>query len=326
MKYKKITLLFPGQGSQYVGMGKEFYEHFEVAREIFSQANEVLGYDMAEKCFKKPTIGRKMMHWTDLDKTVYTQPAVLITSYACYRVFQEKCMERHINFDFSLLAGHSLGEYTALLVSGAMDFPTCLDLVNKRATYITEFGETYPHAGLMAIVDRNNHLDYDRIDQLCRDFAVYITLINTRNQIVVGGFKKNLSELSKKLRKDGTVASNLRVEGPFHTPFMKPAADKFKQELDRTWFYIASRPVISNVSTEAIADPDQIRRELHQQIFTHVDWRNSMEKAIGNKTDLFIEIGPKTILSKMVKNIDGNVPRLNVENLESLEKTLAELS
>ena len=241
MKYKKITLIFPGQGSQYVGMGNEFYEKFDFVRDIFDQASRVLGYDVAHLILKKPRFG-KIRHKADLNKTVYTQPAVLITSYAIFKVFETFCEEVNINLDPSFLAGHSLGEYTALLASGTMDFKTTLDLVNKRATYITEFSKTYPDAGLMAVVNKGSELDNEKVQALCRKFQVYISIINTKKQIVVGGFRKNLTSLSKQLKKEGMHGVVLKVEGPFHTPLMQPAADKFKKALDKCQIQIGSKP------------------------------------------------------------------------------------
>jgi [acyl-carrier-protein] S-malonyltransferase len=326
MKFKKITLVFPGQGSQYVGMGKEFYDEFEMVREIYDQADQFLGYKLSEQCFKKPRFGMKMMHRTVLDKTIFTQPAVLTTSYACYKVLEQKCQERNVDLNASLLAGHSLGEYTALLVSGAMDFETCLDLVRKRAAFMTEVGRGYPGAGLMAIVDKKRNLNYKRICSICKDFELYVTLNNTKNQIVVGGSKRKLAELSKELKKEGKLAKVLKVEGPFHTPIMRPAAEKLKKELDNSAIYIGSKPIIANVSTNAIVDPSHIRKELYDQLFRIVDWRGSVEKVIGNGGDLFIEVGPKKVLTNMIKEIDPSIPHLNVEDGESLERTLNELT
>jgi [acyl-carrier-protein] S-malonyltransferase len=325
MKYKKVALIFPGQGSQYVGMGKEFYDRFKLVRDIFDEAGSVLGYDIAEKCFKKPIPGAGIIHKPDLDRTIYTQPAVMVTGYACYRIFEEMCKEVGVHPNVCFLAGHSLGEYTALLVSRAMDFRTCTDLVNKRASFITEFSDAYPHAALMAVVNKGGELEKSKIESLTKEAQVYVALNNTKNQLVVGGFKKNLEELSKTLKKENLFSTILKVEGPFHTPLMKPAADRFKKELAASRIYIAAKPVIANVSAEAIVDPLHIRKELHEQIFTCVDWRHGVERMVENGADLFIEIGPKKVLSGMIKSISPDVPTLNVEDVESLESTIREL-
>ena len=326
MKYKKITLIFPGQGSQYVGMGKEFYDRFDFVREIYNQANQILGYDLSEQCFRKRKFGKMIMHKDDLNKTIYTQPAVMTTSYACYKVLKATLKERGLDTNISLLAGHSLGEYTALLIAGAMDFKTCLSLVKTRATYMTELGRSYPGAGLMAIVGKKKELDFDKICLLCKDFGVYVTLNNTKKQIVVGGSKKSLAEMSKKLKEDGKRSTMLKVEGPFHTPIMKPAANKFKRVIDKIPIRIALKPIIANVSAHAIVDPDHIKEEAYEQIYKIVDWKGSVEKVVNNGVDLFIEVGPKKVLSNMIKDIDPSIPNLNVEDMESLEKTVNELA
>ena len=325
MKYKKIALVFPGQGSQYVGMGKELHDRFKLVRDIYDEASSVVDYDMGEKCFRKPMIGSKLMHRADLDKTKYTQPAVFVTGYACYKIFEEMCKEVAVHCSPAFLAGHSLGEYTALAVAKAMDFRTCMDLVQKRANFITEFSDAYPDAGLMAIVNRGKELEFRMIEELVKEAQVYVTLINTKSQIVVGGFKKNLEELGRKLKKEGLIPTVLRVEGPFHSPLMKPAADRFKKEVNTSKITIGERPVIANVTTEAIVDPGHIRKELYDQIFTCVNWRRSVEKMVENGADLFIEIGPKKVLTNMIKDIGSPVPTMNVEDIESLERAIKDL-
>jgi [acyl-carrier-protein] S-malonyltransferase len=325
MNYKKIALIFPGQGSQYVGMGKELYDRFKMVRDVYEEASSVVGYDMAEKCFKKPLIGSKLVHRADLDKTKYTQPAVFVTGYACFKIFEEMCRDVNVQCNAAFLAGHSLGEYTALAVAKAMDFRTCMDLVQKRANFITEFSGAYPDAGLMAIVNRGKELELRLIEDLVKEAQAYVTLINTKSQIVVGGFKKNLEELGKKLKKEGLIPTVLRVEGPFHSPLMKPAADRFKKELNASEISIGERPVIANVTSEAIVDPAHIRKELYEQIFTCVNWRRSVEKMVENGADLFIEVGPKKVLTNMIKDIGSPVPLMNVEDIESLEKTVTDL-
>jgi len=307
-------------------MGKELYDRFKLVRQIYEEASQVLGYDISALCFKKHTIGKFMHKAADLNKTIYTQPAVLTMSYACYRVLEDTCKECNVDLDVSLLAGHSLGEYTALLVSGAMDFKTTLSLVQKRAVFMTEWGRAYPGAGLMAIVDKGKELDYEKICALCKDFGVYVTLNNTKSQIVVGGSKRRLAEMGKDLKKRGKRSTMLKVEGPFHTPIMKPAADKFKRELDKSEIHIATKPVMANVTTEAIVDPIHITKELHEQIFKIVNWRGGIERIVRSQKTVFIEVGPKKVLSNMITDIDPSIPRLNIEDVESLEKTVKELT
>ncbi len=325
MRRKKTILIFPGQGSQYVGMGKELYDSFQLVRDIFDEAGDILGYDIAELCFKKHTFGM-FMHKADLNKTIYTQPAILTMSYACYCVLHQTCRERGVDLNTSLLAGHSLGEYTALLVGDAMDFKTTLTLVQKRAELMTEWGKSYPGAGLMAVVDKGKEIDNDKICAVCKDFGVYITLNNTKSQIVVGGSKKRLAEMAAELKKDGLRSTTLKVEGPFHTPIMKPAADKFRRALEKCDIEIAAKPVMANVTTEAIVDPIHIRQELYKQIFNVVNWRGTIERIISKPDNLFIEVGPKQVLSNMIKDIDPSTPRINMEDNESLEKTISKIS
>lgn len=325
MTFRNIMLIFPGQGSQYVGMGKEFYDEFDFVRGLFDEASEVLGYDLSDLCFKKHKFGKIMHRSADLNKTVYTQPAVLLVSYACYQVLIHRCEEEGISLNPYLLAGHSLGEYTGILISGAMDLRSVLELVQKRATFMTESGKAYPNAGLMAVVSKAEELDYSRICALCKDFGVYVTLNNTKNQIVVGGSKRRLGDLARELKNEGKLSKHLKVEGPFHTPIMKPAADKFRKELKAYSIRIASRPVMANVSAEAIVDPNHIRNELYEQIYKVVNWRGSIEKAVANGGDLFLEVGPKKVLSNMIKDINEDIPRLNIEDMASLQATLQSL-
>ena len=307
------AFIFPGQGSQSIGMMNELAESNPLIQDTFSEASAILGYDLWALVTDGPA--------EKLNSTEITQPAMLTAGVATWRAWKAAR-----GGDPALMAGHSLGEYTALLTSGAVDFKTTLNLVLKRATYMTELGKGYPGAGLMAIVDKNRKLDYDKIGVLCKEFDVYITLKNTKSQIVVGGSKKQLAELSKKLKSEGKRSTTLKVEGPFHTPIMKPAADKFKKELNKSNLHIALRPIIANVSTDAIVDPSHIREELYKQIFQIVDWKGSIEKIIRNGGDLFIEVGPKRVLTNMINDIDSSIPKLNVEDIESLENTMKELT
>jgi [acyl-carrier-protein] S-malonyltransferase len=142
----------------------------------------------------------------------------------------------------------------------------------------------------------------------------------------VGGSKKRLAEMAVELKKEGLLSTTLKVEGPFHTPIMKPAADKFKKELETCDIEIASKPIMANVTTEAIVDPIHIRQELYHQIFNIVNWRGTIERISSRNENLFIEVGPKQVLSNMIKDIDPSVPRLNMGDADSLEKTVKKIS
>jgi len=323
IEYKKISLIFPGQGSQYIGMGKDLYDKYESVKDIYNTASNKLGYDIKDICFKKHIL-KSFFTDVSLDKTIFTQPAILTTSYACFKALEEECKENDITLNPFLLMGHSLGEYTALVVSGAIDFENSLELVKKRATYMSEAGKNCQDGGLTSILSRKE-LNYENIKKLCNNYETYIALINTQKQIVVGGPKKRLAALSKDIQKDDIITKDIRVEGPFHTPIIKSAADKFKKELINTNMYIASTPVIVNVTARAIADPEDIKEELYMQISNTVNWKGSVEKGINNDVDLFIEIGPKKVLSNMIQEINPQIATLNVEDVKSLEKTIKEL-
>jgi len=314
-------LVFPGQGSQYVGMGQDFYDKYEFARKIFDKANNILDYDLTQKIFQPKPI-KKMIGAIDLDKNIFTQPAVLTCSYVCYEVLQYELRKQNIDLEVSTLMGHSLGEYTALLVSGAFDFKTALTLVNERARLITEYSEDFTESGLMAVADKKGRLDDKFVEDISRKYHVSVAIHNSRKQIVLGGSKKKLGKLRKKLKEEHKLAKILKVEGPFHTYLLEGAATEFKYALDDAKIQIASLPVICNVTAKAISDPEHIREELYHQIFKKVNWLGSVEKAINNGTDCFFEIGPKNILSKIVKEIDPTKQTMNVENIESLEKTI----
>ncbi len=329
MKYNKLVLVFPGQGSQYKGMGKALYDAHESVRHIFNQASQILDYDIASVCFREGPIrkGLKMIKLPlgkeHLDTTFYAQPAILTTSYACYKALEERCADKNVELNPYLMMGHSFGEYTALIAADAMNFETALNLVQRRAELMTESIQSNPNTGLMAVMPRRGQsLEDTEMKSLCGDFEVYVALINTDNQVVVGGNKRKLEGMSKYLKGQGMRGLIIKgAEGAFHTPLMERVAEKFKKDLDKAEIYVSSRSIIANVTAEAISDPEHIREELRRQIYKEVDWRASVRKAIDSGTELFIEVGPGTKLSDMIGIIEGT-KTLNVENMESLEKTV----
>lgn len=314
MKYNRITLMFPGQGSQYPGMGLDLYREYEVVRDIYERANQVLGYDVL-------SLSRK-----DVQKSIYSQPAVLTLSYACYKVLEESIREADIEMHVYSSVGHSLGQYTAALALGAIDFEAALELAHSRAVFLTDAGREHPDFGLMAVSGRGRKLNYDYICELCDKFRIHVTLNNTPSQIVMGGPKKSLEEIVKLLRVDNFRTTFLKVEAAFHTPIMKSAADKLRNKLDDYNFRIASKPVICNVSAQAIVDPTLLKMGLYEQMFHTINWRGCIERIARRGADLLIELGPKRVLCNMVRDFYPSIAMLNIEDSESLKNTIKELS
>jgi len=330
MSYNKIALVFPGQGSQYKDMGKILYDAHESVRHIFNQASGILGYDLAEVCFKKSPIRNRLrkikipVGSEPLDRTLFAQPAILTTSYAILKTLEERCADNKIELNPYLVMGHSFGEYTALIASGATDFETALRLVQRRAELMTESLRDHSKSGLMAIrIPRQMTIETSEIEHWRDQFKVYLALNNTDRQIVVGGTKKNLKLMKEYLEEERMIVKILDgAEGAFHTPLMQEAARKFKKDLDQARIYIASIPIIANVTAKAMSDPEDIRDELYGQIYKPVNWRGSVEKAIADEVELFIEVGPGQILSDMIRSTKKDTEVSNVEDTESLEKTV----
>jgi [acyl-carrier-protein] S-malonyltransferase len=297
---------------------------------IFDQADkqleDILHHRISDICFKRP-IGktiRDRYHVWSLDKTIYTQPAVLVASYGCWKALDERCKAENIELNPSNLMGHSLGQYTALLISGALSFETALELVHERAKLATGYaGQS--GSKLMAIVDKKNELDDKTLQALCREYHLVIAARNSKHQAVVGGPEVTLNAVSKKLKEEGKEPTILSVEVPFHTYLMREAADQFKEVLDDADIKRARRDIIANSSAMAIVDPYHIKEELHQQLYSCVLWQKSIEKVIDDGTDLFIEVGPRTIQSKIIKEIDTSaepIPIKHVGDMKSLNETM----
>lgn len=339
MKYNKIALIFPGQGSQFPGMVKDLFyqEKFkkvrDVVRGVYQHAEKILEYDVAKVSHQEPKFKVKAWvgRWShignknkeieiDMDQTKYTQPLVFVADYAIYKALEQRCSDEKIDFHFDFLAGHSFGQYVALVVSGAIDYEPALKLVQKRAEFMSDVCKQYPNNRLMALVRKKGELSYEEVKGYCDD-TVEIALINSNKQIVVGGDKGNLGRLSKKTGK-GIHSKILAVEGSPHTRFMKPAADKLKPYIDGASIEIGSKPIESNVRARAIIDPDDIRDELCWHIFKTANWRGEAEKMISRGTNVFVELGSKRILTRLIQDIDPTVMCLNVEDTKSLEDTV----
>ena len=281
---EKLAYIFPGQGSQYIGMGKGIYDSHEVARQTFKRAEEVIGKPLMKWCFEGPE--------EVLNDTRATQPAVFTTSIAALRVLQETGESPQV------LAGHSLGEYSALVAADALSFEDALLLVDKRAQYMAESGEEKP--GAMAAI---SNLALDSLSRICRSTGAYIANQNTPAQNVISGTKEAISasveyvRLNQGLR---AVAHRLPISIAAHSPLMQGAADKMKSAIVGAKVHIPSIPVLSNSTAEPFIDEQSIRDSLPEQLVTGVLWWQTVENMLKMGVVEIKEVGPRNVLSKMI--------------------------
>ena len=307
------ALLFPGQGSQIVGMGLEFYKNFQTAKDIFIEADDSLNFKISEIILEGPE--------QELKLTQNTQPAILTVSYAIYNVIKK---DFNFNFDdFKYYVGHSLGEYSALVCSGSLKFKDALYLLHERGKAMQE-AVPLGKGAMLAILGS----DIDEIENLLNKIknkgVCEIANDNANGQIIVSGEVNLINMLQDTLKEKKKKAILLPVSAPFHCSLMKSAAEKMKEKILKTDFKKPSKEIISNVTAKPVSDSEIIKKLLIDQITSKVRWRESLLYMVKNGINEFIEIGPGKVLSGLVKRIDRNLKVIQVNNVEDL-KNLGEL-
>jgi len=299
---KKIAFLYPGQGSQKVGMGKDFKELYPPAEEIFDKAQKIVEFDVEKICTQGPE--------GELIKTSNLQPALVTISWILTKFIKEKGILP------SAAAGHSLGEYSALLAAEVLDFPAVLKIVKERAHLMEEVGKK--EKGTMAAIIG---LSTEKILEVCNKMeGVYAVNFNCPGQVVISGYREKLKEAEEKLKKEGAKkVIFLPVSGAFHSPLMKEAAERFSSFLDKFDFKDPICPVVTNTTGEYATSGKKIKDNLKLQMDHPVLWEKSMKTLLQDGYHLFLEIGPGNVLQGLMRRIKK---KANIKGVESIKQAL----
>jgi [acyl-carrier-protein] S-malonyltransferase len=298
----KRALVFPGQGSQVVGMGKDFADAIPECKALFDQANEILGYDLEKICFEGPQ--------EELNKSNHAQLGIFVASAAAFRALQIQQPE----FEYDVLAGHSLGEWTALYVAGAVSFEDTIKILKARGAFMQEACEENPGA-MLAVMN----LDGEELVKIAAEAGCYVANFNSLAQIVLSGTAESIDKAEMLVKEAGAKrAIRLPVAGAFHSPLMQPAAEKMGDFLTTVELSAPALPVLSNVTAD-IHEPDFICENMVKQITSSVQWVASVQKLVADGVEEIVECGPGKVLAGLIKRIDKACSVRNIGQITDLE-------
>ena len=306
---QNTAYVFPGQGSQYVGMGKALYERSGAARRVFQQADEILGFKLSQLCFEGPA--------EELEDTINAQPAILTVSLACLEAMREKLEAvGHKWQPPRFVAGHSLGEYTALVAAGALDFGDALRLVRERGRLMKEQGDHRP-GGMAAVIG----LDRGSLELACdrasaeTNCIVSVANANSPEQFVISGELVALDRAVELIKEAGARrVFPLRISIASHSPLMQHAAMRLAEIIDHSPLRDPQVPVVTNLAGQVRTSADHIRDELASQMVAPVEWVGSVRQMVENGVDTFVEIGPGEVLSRLIRRISGDVKAISLND------------
>ncbi len=306
------AFIFPGQGSQKIGMAKDFYNSFDVAKDVFECVNDTLGYDLSKIIFDGPD--------DELASTTNTQPALMATSISIFRVLAQET-GKNIEELCDIVAGHSLGEYSALCASGSITLEETAKLLKVRATSMQEASPKGEGAMAACIGISFKHLN-DVLDSLITDGVCQIANDNVDGQIVISGHEYNVDRIVAALKDTGYKAIKLKVSAPFHSKLIESAQKPMQNALDSTEINISKVPLLANVTADLVSDPATIKKNLVTQISGTVRWRETMDKFAELGITELVEIGSGKVLAGLAKKSPHNFKLTNISNIEELKQYL----